>query len=92
MSVADLTAFKHLELPKEPPIEVLAELFSLLDISPALVRNSATHREAVKRLQERVAGLIEEVVETKQRLKSSLTLWGQDVLDESKKEDAASDR
>lgn len=89
MSVADLTAFKHLELPKEPPIEVLAELFSLLDISPALVRNSATHREAVKQLQARVAGLIEEVVDAKEVLKSSLTLWGQSVLDESEKEDAA---
>ncbi len=89
MSVADLKAFKHLELPKEPPIEVLAELFSLLGLSPGLVRNPATHREAVKQLQERVARLIKEVVETKQRLKSSLTLWGQDVLEESRKEDAA---
>lgn len=89
MSVADLAAFKHLELPKEPPIEVLAELFSLLEISPRLVRNSTTHREAVKQLQERVAGLIEEVVEAKEVLKSSLTLWGQSVLDESEKEDAA---
>jgi hypothetical protein len=83
---SDLTGFKHVELPKDPPIEVLAELFTVLGLSPGLVKNPATHREAVKQLQERLHVLIPEVVEAQQQLDGSLLLWGRDLYDEQTKE------
>ncbi len=87
----DLAGFKHVELPKDPPIEVLAELFTTLGLSPGLVRNMATHREAVKQLQERLHTLIPEVVEAQQRLDGSLLLWGRDLYDEQTKEQKKQD-
>lgn len=85
-SGSDLAGFKHVELPKDPPIEVLAELFTTLGLTPGLVRNPATHREAVRQLQERLHALIPEVVEAQQRLDGSLLLWGRDLYDEQTKE------
>mgnify|MGYP000856950778 CR=1 FL=1 len=85
-SGSDLAGFKHVELPKDPPVEVLAELFTTLGLTPGLVRNSATHREAVRQLQERLHALIPEVVEAQQRLDGSLLLWGRDLYDEQTKE------
>ncbi|KUK47744.1 MAG: Uncharacterized protein XD74_1657 [Actinobacteria bacterium 66_15] len=85
-SGSDLAGFKHVELPKDPPVEVLAELFTTLGLTPGLVRNPATHREAVRQLQERLHALIPEVVEAQQRLDGSLLLWGRDLYDEQTKE------
>jgi hypothetical protein len=65
---------------------VLAELFETLGLTPGLVRNPATHREAVRQLQERLHALIPEVVEAQQRLDGSLLLWGRDLYDEQTKE------
>lgn len=87
----DLVGFKHVELPKEPPVEVLAELFTMLGLSPGLVKNPATHREAVKQLQDRLHALIPEVVEAQQRLDGSLLLWGRDLYDEQTKEQKKQD-
>ncbi|NLM30663.1 MAG: ATP-binding protein [Methanomicrobiales archaeon] len=82
----DLTGFRHVELPKDPPIEVLAELFKVLGLMPGLVKNTATHHEAVKQLQGRLHSLIPEVVEAQQRLDGSLLLWERDLYDEQTKE------
>jgi len=85
----DLVGFKHVELPKDPPIEVLAELFETLGLTPGLVRNPGTHREAVRQLQERLHVLIPEVVEAQQWLDGSLLLWGRDLYDDQTKEQKA---
>ena len=85
-SGSDLTGFKHVELPKDPPIEVLAELFKTIGLSPGLVRNPANHRDAVKQLQERLRELVPQVVTAQQQLHSSLVLWGRDLFDEQTKE------
>ena len=85
-SGADLIGFKHVERPKEPPVEVLAELFKTLSLPPGLVKNTANHREAVQQLQDRLHELIPQVVEAERRLDSSLLLWGRDLYDEQTKE------
>ncbi|MBP2145410.1 hypothetical protein J2129_000864 [Methanofollis sp. W23] len=90
-SGSDLVGFKHVELPKEPPLEVLAELFKTIGLTPGLVKNTATHREAVKQLQDRLKKLIPEVVEAEQRLDNSLLLWGRDLYDEQTKEQKKQD-
>lgn len=88
MSVEDLITFRHVELPKEPPIEVLAELFKMLKLSPGLVRTPGTHKEAVKQLQERIADILSRVVETQHRIEESPSLWGVDILSPQARQDA----
>ncbi len=83
----DLVNFKHIERPRDLPLDALRELFDLLGLPKGLVVNPATREEGVQRLQVEVAGRVEKVVLALARLQEGLVLWGKPVLSPAEQEE-----
>lgn len=75
-----LIAFKHVEKPKGLPLAELVELFQMLDLAEGLIRNEATHDEAVKQLHSKAKGLTERVVIVAQHVQTGLPCWGSELI------------
>ncbi len=86
MNHDDLIAFKHLEQPRSTPIETLAELFTMLSLTPGLIKNPDTQNEAIKALQTEVTRRLEQLVEIQQKLQNRLTLWSVELLSDQERE------
>ena len=74
--VDQLVGFKHVEKPKGLPLAELVALFELLGLAEGLIRNEATHDEAVKQLRTKANDLTERVVTVTQHVQTGLPCWG----------------
>jgi len=88
MNRDDLVSFKHLEQPRSTPIETLAELFKILNLTPGLIKNPETQNDAIKGLQIEVGNRLGHIVELQQKLKDRFVLWNIDLLSEQERERA----
>lgn len=79
--VDEITQFKHIQRPRDLPLNALQELFDLLGVPKGLVVNPAKRDDAVAKLQIRIAELVQTVVMARAQL-DSLVLWGQHLLSE----------
>jgi len=75
-----LVAFKHVEKPKGLPLAELVALFEMLDLAEGLIRNEATHDEAVKQLRLKANELTERVVSASQHVQTGLPCWGSELI------------
>jgi hypothetical protein len=82
-----LRAFKHVERPKDLPLDALQELFDLLSVPKGLIVNPGTHDEAVQKLQVAVAQRLDKVVTAQAKLQDGLVFWGKPILSESEQND-----
>ena len=78
--VDQLIAFKHIERPKGLPLAELVALFELLGLAEGLIRNEATHEEAIRQLRSRANELTERVVTVAQHVQTGLPCWGSELI------------
>lgn len=79
-SLADLTAFKHLEKPKDWNVAGLKALFELLGLAPGLaIQVTQGDPAPVQQLQKTVAERVEKLVLARQQLLNGLPFWGQSL-------------
>jgi hypothetical protein len=79
--VDEITQFKHIQRPRDIPLNALQELFDLLGVPKGLVVNPAKRDDAVAKLQIRIAELVQTVVMARAQI-DDLVLWGQHLLSE----------
>jgi Family of unknown function (DUF6079) len=82
-----LRNFKHVERPKDLPLDALQELFELLSVPKGLIVNTGTHDEAVQQMQIAVAQRLAKVVTAQAKLQDGLIFWGKPILSESEQTD-----
>ena len=81
-----LTAFKHVEQPKEWNLPALTALFELIGLTPGLAQLVAQGKaEPVQQLQTEVAKRVERLVMALQHANEGLTFWGQPLLGTERK-------
>ena len=85
-----LRNFKHVERPKDLPLDALQELFDLLSVPKGLIVNTGTHDEAVQKLQVAVAQRLDKVVTAQAQLQDGLVFWGQPILSAAEQTDTKS--
>lgn len=73
-TIDDLVAFKHIQKPKDYPIDTLTRVFEILGLTPGLVTNAEYLETAVPELQKKVNELVLNIVETDQRIKNGLQI------------------
>lgn len=82
--LADLTAFKHLEKPKDWNVAGLKALFELLDMAPGLaVQVTQGEAAAVQQLHKTVSDKVEKLVLAKQQLLNGIPFWGQSLYSDN---------
>jgi energy-coupling factor transporter ATP-binding protein EcfA2 len=84
--VDQLVSFKHVEKPKGLPLAELVALFEMLGLAEGLIRNEATHDEAVKQLRTKANELTERVVTAAQHVQTGLPCWGSELIPAEDKE------
>jgi hypothetical protein len=82
-----LRNFKHVERPKDLPLDALQELFDLLSVPKGLIVNTGTHDEAVQKMQVAVAQRLDKVVTAQAKLQDGLIFWGKPILSEAEQTD-----
>ena len=82
-----LCGFKHVERPKDLPLDALQELFDLLSVPKGLIVNPGTHDEAVQKLQVAVAQRLDKVVSAQAKLQDGLIFWGKPILSDAEQAD-----
>ena len=83
-SIDDLVNFKHLERPKDWNVPGMKALFELLGLSPGGARLVTLGQdEPVERLQERIEGTVNALVESHHGLQSGINFWDGTVLEGS---------
>lgn len=79
--LGELTAFKHVEAPKEINVNLLRALFELLDLPSGLAQMATQGKEEpVKELQGAVAKLVNRVLTAGTDMQTRLSFWGQPLL------------
>ncbi|MEO5366498.1 MAG: DUF6079 family protein [Magnetococcus sp. WYHC-3] len=79
----DLTAFKHLERPKEWDIPAIKALFELVGLTPGLAQLVSQGKpEPLQDLQSKVTGLVQRLVIAAQHVQGGMAFWGQALLSE----------
>ena len=86
LGVGDVAQWKHVERPRDLPLDALQELFDLLGLPKGLIVNSAKREEAVGQMQTRVAELVHKVLPLLAQL-GDLVLWGKPILSEQEQGD-----
>ena len=83
-----LRNFKHVERPKDLPLDALQELFDLLSVPKVLIVNTGTHDEAVqKNAGRRRPFALDKVVTAQAKLHEGLIFWGKPILSDSEQTD-----
>ena len=72
--------FKRLEKPKAPAIQLLRRLFNILNISEGLILNPSTWEKGTEELYKRSKELSDETFKYDKLFKSSLNLWGDQII------------
>lgn len=86
LPISDLTAFKHVERPKDLPLAPLQELFDLFGLPRGLIVNPAQREEAITQLQSQVLRCLERTVLVQSQL-GEMTLWGKPLLSDPEEGD-----
>lgn len=83
LSVGDLVRFTHMEKPKDWPVPEMAELFELVGLARGLATQvTLGNQQHVRTFQERVALLINQVIETKERVNKGFYVFNKNILEE----------
>lgn len=81
----DITEFKHVEKPKDIPLNSLIVLFEFFGIIPGQITNPDLRGEGVKNLQIEVNVLLDDVVKTNHNIKSDMKCWGISLISDTQK-------
>ncbi|BCV22768.1 DUF6079 family protein [Moorella sp. Hama-1] len=81
--VAELSAFKHIKLPREWNVAGIKALFELLGLAPGLAVEVTQGKEGpVQQLQQAVRETVEQLVMAREHLQGGFPFWGQSLLTE----------
>lgn len=83
--IKDLIEFKHVEKPKDIPLNSLIVLFEFFGLTPGQITNPDLRGEGVKNLQVKVAELLEVVVKANYNMKRDMKCWGINLVSEIQK-------
>ncbi len=86
LGIAELTAFKHVERPRDLPLGPIQDLFELLGLPKGLIVNPANRDEGIQKLQTEVAKRAEKIAAALQSLQNGIVFWGKPVLSEAERE------
>jgi energy-coupling factor transporter ATP-binding protein EcfA2 len=86
MNASDFIAFKHLEYPRSTPVETLEELYKILGLNPAMVKNKEWIGEAIKSLNTEVEKRLKQIVELEQKLNQRYLFWNIDLITDPHRE------
>lgn len=86
LGIAELTAFKHVERPRDLPLGPIQDLFELLCLPKGLIVNPANRDEGIQKLQTEVAKRVEKIAAALQSLQNGIVFWGKPVLSEAERE------
>ncbi|MCD6320135.1 MAG: ATP-binding protein, partial [Candidatus Desulfofervidaceae bacterium] len=81
MSLSDLKNFKHIEPPKELPLNALKALFEFLNLPPGLIVNKATQEEGIRQMQKEVNNLLEKTLLALQKVQAGIPCGEKKILD-----------
>lgn len=82
-NIKDLIEFKHIEKPKDLPLNALIVLFEYFDIPPGQITNPDLRIEGIKTLQPKVTEMLNEVVTLQHKIREGIICWGVNLIDES---------
>ena len=74
-ALKDLADFRFYERPRTLPLPLWTSIFEGLGLQAGLIRDENTREEAVKQLQSRVNGQLEQVAKLESRVQSGLNVW-----------------
>ena len=80
-----LIMFKHIERPKDLPLNALQALFEFLGLPPGLIVNQSAREDGVKQLQDTAGKLLERTLRAQQAIQQELSLWDISLFDEKQK-------
>jgi hypothetical protein len=81
LSVDDLTGFGHVEKPKDWPVPEMSRLFELVGMSPGLATQvTMGSTEPVKVFQDRVATMVDSVIQVRERITRGFYLFNENLL------------
>lgn len=84
--IDQLTAFRHVERPREWNLPALIALFELLGLSSGSARAVAQgSADAVEELQGAVGRMVERAVVARQSVESGLPFWGRSILGDAER-------
>ncbi|MGI8554106.1 MAG: DUF6079 family protein, partial [Dehalococcoidia bacterium] len=87
---AALARFTYIERPKDIPLAALTALLTLLDLPVGLIRNPASHDQAVRDLQARSAALLEQLVATQAQVREGITCWNAAIIEGAERDEVGS--
>lgn len=76
IKIKDIIEFKHVEKPKDIPLNSLRVLFEFFGLNPGQITNPDLRGEGVKNLQIKISELLGEVVKTNYNIKGDMKCWG----------------
>ncbi len=79
-SIDTLAAFQYIERPRAMPTVALTALFEMLGLQSALVKDPATHAQAVRALQTGVQGELGRVLKLRKQVTDGVLCWNENVL------------
>lgn len=85
LSMEGLIMFKHIERPKDLPLNALQALFEFLGLPPGLIVNQSAREDGVKQLQDTAGKLLERTLRAQQAIQQELSLWDISLFDEKQK-------
>ena len=85
IKIKDIIEFKHIEKPKDIPLNSLIVLFEFFGLTPGQITNPDLRGDGVKNLQVEVIKLLEEVVKTNYNIKSDMKCWGISLISDTQR-------
>lgn len=79
-AMADLTDFRFYKRPRTLPLNLWVMIFEGLGLSPGLVRDENTRRDAVQELQSIVGGELERTATLQGQLQQGVRLWNEAIF------------
>jgi hypothetical protein len=85
--VEDFCKFRHVERPKDIPLDALVELFELVGLPEGLIKDPNTREAAIIQLNEKTSGVVKRAVVAKQHAQSGLPCWGHELIPLEKRDE-----
>lgn len=85
IKIKDIIDFKHVEKPKDIPLNSLIVLFKFFGLTPGQITNPDVRGDGVKNLQVEAAKLLEDVVKTNYNIKSDIKCWGISLISDTQR-------
>jgi len=87
-SIDDLISFKHIEAPKDLPVEAVKTLFELLGLPPGMFQLVSQGKpEPIQQLQKSVGDYLNRIVMAQQQLESGVVFWGKPLLTDAQQKE-----